>query len=179
MGRSRQTQTWRRNKEFYIWIVRHQEEWVSHWAWLDLLKPQSLAPVTHFLQQDHTYFNKVILNIIQIISFPIILWGLFSFKLPDRVHVWASPIRSRRLWFIGILHPLWLLHSFLLFFWRVLWTLRGGIGWRLLGPNVPISLNLCILSGCGSLCFSLAEGGSFSDDDWVRHWWSLSIEECC
>jgi hypothetical protein len=32
---------------------------VSLLAWLELLKPQSPPPVTHFVQQDHTYSNKV------------------------------------------------------------------------------------------------------------------------
>ena len=30
----------------------------EHWSWLKLLKHQSPTPVTHFLQQGHTYSNK-------------------------------------------------------------------------------------------------------------------------
>ena len=37
---------------------KHQEERMSHWAWLKLLKSQSLAQVTGFLQQGHIYLNK-------------------------------------------------------------------------------------------------------------------------
>lgn len=31
----------------------------SHWALLELLKPQSPLPMTQLLQQDYTYSNKV------------------------------------------------------------------------------------------------------------------------
>jgi hypothetical protein len=37
---------------------RQQEEIVSHLAWLEDQKPQSLTPVTYFLQKGHTYSNK-------------------------------------------------------------------------------------------------------------------------
>jgi hypothetical protein len=32
----------------------------SHWAQLELQKPQSPSPVTHFLRQSHRYSNKAI-----------------------------------------------------------------------------------------------------------------------
>lgn len=35
-----------------------QEERMRHWAWLELLRPQSMPAVTHFRQQDHAYSNK-------------------------------------------------------------------------------------------------------------------------
>jgi hypothetical protein len=31
---------------------------VRHWVWLEILKTLSPFPVTHFLQQGHTYLNK-------------------------------------------------------------------------------------------------------------------------
>jgi hypothetical protein len=37
---------------------RQQAESQRRWAWCRLLKPQSPVPVTHFLQQGHTYSNK-------------------------------------------------------------------------------------------------------------------------
>ena len=47
-----------------------------------------------------------------------------------------------------------------------------------LGLSVLRYLTLCIMSGCGSLyLFPSAAGGSFSEDDWARHW-SMSIAEC-
>lgn len=40
-----------------------------------------------------------------------------------------------------------------------------------LDQNVPSSLVLCMLSGCGSLCaFPSAAGGSFCDVGWAGHW---------
>lgn len=46
----------------------------------------------------------------------------------------------RRHCFLGVLHPLWLLHSFHLFL-RVLWALRGGI-W-LFAYCLPVGLCIC------------------------------------
>lgn len=31
---------------------------MRHCAWIEHLKPESPFSVTHFLQQDHTYFNN-------------------------------------------------------------------------------------------------------------------------
>lgn len=31
-----------------------KKEWVGHWSWLELVKPQSPLPVTHFFLQCHT-----------------------------------------------------------------------------------------------------------------------------
>jgi hypothetical protein len=42
MAACRQTWCWRRSQEFYIWICKQQEDRVSHWAWLELLKSQNL-----------------------------------------------------------------------------------------------------------------------------------------
>lgn len=56
----RQTQCWRGSWESYIWIIRQQEERVSHWAWLEHLKPQSPHLVMHFLQQGHASSIKPI-----------------------------------------------------------------------------------------------------------------------
>jgi hypothetical protein len=50
-------QTWcykRRSQEFHILIHRQQAKEKSQGSWLELLKPQILAPVTYFLQQGHT-----------------------------------------------------------------------------------------------------------------------------
>ena len=57
MAACRQTWCWR-NWEFYSWIYKQKEETVSHWVYLELLRPQSLPSVTHSPQQGHTYFNK-------------------------------------------------------------------------------------------------------------------------
>ena len=51
----RQAGCWRSSREFYIWQQAAGREW--HWAWFELLKHQSLLPVTQFLQQGHTSNN--------------------------------------------------------------------------------------------------------------------------
>jgi hypothetical protein len=47
-----------------------------------------------------------------------------------------------------------------------------------LGPSIPGSLTLCMMSGRGSIyLFPSASGGSFSDG-WLSKTWSMSPAEC-
>ena len=61
---------------------------VKHWAWLEQLRPQNPAPVTHFLQQGYNYSNKRRLLLL-ILLLPLGLWGPFSFK-PPQLLIWRQ-----------------------------------------------------------------------------------------
>ena len=77
MAVHRQMWCWRQSWEFCIWIARQQEKRVCHWAWFELLKPQSPPPVTHLPQSGHIYSIKATPPNS---AFPVSLWGHF---LPD------------------------------------------------------------------------------------------------
>jgi len=76
----RKTRCWRCNWEFYIQNRKNKKkDW--HWSSLDLLKPQSPPPVTHFLQQVPILMN---------------LWG----PLPSSHHTYlnfCTPIRIKKI----------------------------------------------------------------------------------
>ena len=68
--------------EFYIWIRRKK---MTHWTWLEpldlkLSSSDTLPPVTHFLQQHHTYSNTATPRNS---ATPCVLVGPYSFKPPQ------------------------------------------------------------------------------------------------
>ena len=54
-----------------------------HWTWLKHVTPQNPPPGTHFLLQDHAYFNKATPLIV---APHVSLWGPFSFKPSQSVN---------------------------------------------------------------------------------------------
>ena len=53
----RQTQCWKGTGSSTLGSTGSRKR-VRHWAWLELLRPQSSPTLSHFLQQGHTYFNE-------------------------------------------------------------------------------------------------------------------------
>jgi hypothetical protein len=60
-----------------MWNSRQQEERERYWVYLEHLKPQSVLPVTPFLQTGHIYSNKTRLPKS---ATPYAPMGPFSFK---------------------------------------------------------------------------------------------------
>ena len=53
-----ETWCWGGSQEFFIYESAGIRSELSHWAWLQHLRPQCSSPVTHFILQGHTYSNK-------------------------------------------------------------------------------------------------------------------------
>ena len=77
-----------------MWSSRLQEERERYWAWLEHLKPQSLLPVTPFLQTGHIYSNKTRLPKS---AAPYEPMGPFSFK-PQHAKEIITPAQVLRQW---------------------------------------------------------------------------------
>lgn len=73
----------------------------------------------------------------------------------------------RRLFFLGLLCPLWVLHSSHFLFPRILWALWRIIGWSypFLELSGPRSLTLYISASCGSLSLVPSAARSSTNDE--------------
>lgn len=69
------------------------------------------------------------------------------------VRLCTNLVVSRRPWFLGVLYPFWLFHSFCILFHRVHWSGRDFMVTSLLGLGVPRSLSLCLVVW---LCISIS-----------------------
>lgn len=90
------------------------------------------------------------------------------------------PTFHRGYCFLGVLHSLWLLLSFCIFFHRVHWVLRKEIEGKIpFKIECSKFLTFFTLSSCGCLyIFPSTIGGSVSGDGWANHW-CISIAEFC